>query len=342
MKKGLLFSLLICFSFGTFAQQYPSEWVKYTSDGYLTDIQNGRNDTNIPDTEFKNNLLDAARANLAKFIRMRVEEVAALEKHSVDGRTSIVYSSETRFSTDVDLKLVETKMSYDPQTGDYYAMAYIDKEAARTYYKNVLMMAANKADHSIELARSLISSGFKAKARQELEKSSVHFASMDEPLFWMNIFGTPQEELDTWQRQFSRQEQTVKRMLSDLQYGIRIYLSCQADLFGVSYPTLQNELKGLLSSDSCSFTDDKESADWIIAVTCHSREHAHVVIGGVDTWISYVDAVVTIDKSITSQRIVEDEISIKGGHTHDYREAARAAYKELKKQLKPLILQNIQ
>lgn len=341
MKKGLLFSLLLCFSFGAFAQQYPLEWMKYTSDGYLADIQSDRNIRNLPDTEFKNYLLNLARTNLAKQVRMHIEEVAEMKKSAVDGRTSIIYSSETRFSTDLDLKLVETKTLYDSHSGEYYAIAYIDKDAARNYYKNALMMASNKIDNSIELARSFITAGFKTKARQELEKTPVFFVPVDESLFWLNVFGMPQDELNAWQGRFGQLEQTVKRMLSDLKYGTRIYLSCKADLFGVSYPTLQNELKGVLATGDCSFTDDKESADWIITVNCYSREYTHVAVGTTNTWFAYVDAVVTIDKAITAQRIVEDEFSIKGGHTHNYREAARSAYKEVKNKIAEILKQNI-
>ncbi len=341
MKKGLLFSLMVCFSFGAFAQSCPPEWVKYTSGGYLTDIQSDRNTRNLSDAEFRNYLLNLARTNLAKQVRMHIEEVADMKKIAVDGRTSIVYSSDTRFSTDLDLKLVETKTSYDSHSGEYYAIAYIDKEAARNYYKNTLMMAANKINNSIELARSFIAAGFKTKARQELAKTSAFFVPVDESLFWMNIFGTPQDELNAWQSRFSQLEQTVKQMSSDLKYGTRICLSCEADLFGVSYPTLQNELKGALSSDSCSFADDRESADWVITVKCYSREYTHVVIGATDTWFAYVDAIVAIDKTATSQRIVEDEFSVKGGHTHNYREAARSAYKEVKNKIADLLKQNI-
>lgn len=81
MKRGLLFSLLIWFSFGAFAQSYLPEWVKYTSGGYLTDIQSDRNTRNLSDTDFKNYLSNLARTNLAKQVRMHIEEVAEMKKN---------------------------------------------------------------------------------------------------------------------------------------------------------------------------------------------------------------------------------------------------------------------
>lgn len=341
MKRGLLFSLLICFSFGAFAQSYPPEWVKYTSGGYLTDIQSDRNTRNLSDAEFRNYLLNLARTNLAKQVRMHIEEVADMKKIAVDGRTSIVYSSDTRFSTNLDLKLVETKTSYDSRSEEYYAIAYIDKDAARNYYKNTLMMASNKIDNSIELARSYIAAGFKTKARQELEKTSEFFAPVDESLFWMNIFGMSQDELNVWQSRFNTAEQNIERMLADLKHGTVIYLSCMADIFGKSYPTLQNELKGILATDGCSFTENPANADWVITVTCCTREYSHVNIGNTNSYFSYVDAQIVIDKVITSQRICEDEISVKGGHTFGYSDAAKAGYKEIKQKIGKIIKENI-
>lgn len=341
MKRGLLFSLLICFSFGAFAQSYPPEWVKYTSGGYLADIQSDRNTRNLSDAEFRNYLLNLARTNLAKQVRMHIEEVADMKKIAVDGRTSIVYSSDTRFSTDLDLKLVETKTSYDSRSEEHYAIAYIDKDAARNYYKNALMIAANKIGNSIELARSYIAAGFKTKARQELENTSEFFVPVDESLFWMNIFGTPQDELNAWQGRFNAAEQNIKRMLADLKHGMVIYLSCTADIFGRAYPTLQNELKGILATDGCSFTDNPADADWAITVTCVAREYSNVKIGNSSSYFSYVDARIVIDKVVTSQRIYEDEISVKGGHTFGYDEAAKAGYKEIKQQLGKIIKENI-
>lgn len=341
MKKGLLFSLLICFSFGAFAQSYPPEWVKYTSGGYLADIQSDRNTRNLSDTDFKNYLLNLARTNLAKQVRMHIEEVADMKKIAVDGRTSIVYSSDTRFSTDLDLKLVETKTSYDSRSEEYYAIAYIDKEAARNYYRNASMLSANKIGNSIELARSYIAAGFKTKARQELEKTSEFFVPVDESLFWMNIFGTSQDELTAWQGRFNVAEQNIKRMLANLKHGTVIYLSCTADIFSKAYPTLQNELKGILAADGCSFTDSPVDADWAITVTCTAREYSNVKVGNSSSYFSYVDAHIVIDKVVTSQRIYEDEVSAKGGHTFGYAEAAKMAYKEIKQTVGGIIQKNI-
>lgn len=160
-------------------------------------------------------------------------------------------------------------------------------------------------------------------------------------LFWMNIFGTSQAELTEWQDRFNMAEQHIKRMLTDLKHGTIICLSCTADIFGKPYSTLQNELKGILAANGCSFTDDPTGADWVITVTCNTREYSNVKVGNSNSYFSYVDTRLVIDKVITSQRIYEDEISVKGGHTFGYSEAARAGYKEIKQEIGEIIKNSI-
>ncbi|MCH5311549.1 MAG: hypothetical protein J1E57_06300 [Prevotella sp.] len=342
MKQVLFAFCLLWMSLGVNAQQYPSEWVKYTHDGYMYDIQSDCNNKNLTETDFKNYLLNIARTNLAKQIQVRVQDVATLKKTSVDGRTSITYSSMTNFSTDVNLKLVEVKTTYNSTTQTGYAIAYIDRNAARNYYTNELSIIYNKVNNSITLADNFVASGFKSKAQTELESSLKQITLIDEFLFWLNVFGVPQSELTEWQERFSAAEQKIKQMLADLKHATVIYLSCTADIFGKSYPTLQNELKGILAADGCSFTNNPANADWAIVITCSAREYSNLNIGKTSSYFSYVDAHIVIDKVVTSQRIYEDEVSVKGGHTFGYDEAAKAGYKEMKQQIGKIIKENIE
>lgn len=337
MKRIGVILLFLAAFLGVSAQECPPEWVKYTYGGYFYDIQCYNNNRNLSETDFKNYLLNIARTNLAKQIQVQVHDVAALDKSSINGRTTVTYSSSTSFSTDVNLKLVETKTLYNPASRSGYAIAYIDRDAARSYYKNELVLVYNKICNSAALADNYVSAGFKSKAQNELEASLQHFGAVDESLFWMNIFGESQQVLSDWQQRFNAAEQDVKRKLADLRHGTVIYLSCSADIFGKPYPTLQNELKGELAADGCSFTDTPENADWAITITCTSREYSNVKVGNSSSYFSYVDAQIVIDKVTTSQRICEDEVSAKGGHTFGYAEAAKAGYKDIKQQICTII-----
>ena len=161
--------------------------------------------------------------------------------------------------------------------------------------------------------------------------------SAEESLFWLNVFGYNQSELNGWQQVFNRGEQKIKSRLAELKYATKVYLSCNADIFGKSYPRLGNELKGALASDGCSFSDDPEDADWDIRINCTAEEYNKMTTGGVDSYLSYVNAVIVIRKVAASQQIYEDEVAVKGGHNFGYNEAAKAAYKNIKEKLESII-----
>ena len=77
MKNILAIALLLFAGCLTQAQNYPSEWVKYTTDGYFHDIESA---------QVKQDALDLARTNLAKQIQVRVNEVSQIDKNVIDGR----------------------------------------------------------------------------------------------------------------------------------------------------------------------------------------------------------------------------------------------------------------
>lgn len=94
MKRIFAMAFLLLAWIATIAQNYPSEWVRYTSDGYFHDIESAQH---------KQDALDLARSNLARQIQVRVKEISKIDKHVVDGRSSVSYNSLKGFSTDVDM-----------------------------------------------------------------------------------------------------------------------------------------------------------------------------------------------------------------------------------------------
>ena len=342
MQKFVIVILLAGWLGNVFAQEYPPEWTKYTYGGYLFDIQSDSNSNNQSEALFKNQLLDIARANLAKQIELKIHDYAHMEATVVDGHSHVLYNSETKFNTKANLRFVETQTFYNANKKEGAVIAYISREKIRNFYSNELLLLNNKIEHAISIAEDYISEGFKAQAVTELKAAQPYFAKMEEPLGWMNIFGSSQSELNQWQNRLNNNEQKIKRLLAEQQYGTRIYLECNADLFGASYPLLEKELKGLLSTIGYSFTQEASSADWAITICCSARESNHVIIGNMHAYFSYVDAVITIDKGKSPQRIMEDAVSEKGGDTRSYHAAAQAAYKQIKEILVERLKQNIQ
>ena len=92
----------------------------------------------------------------------------------------------------------------------------------------------------------------------------------------------------------------------------------------------------------CTFVRSGNEADWIITITAIAREYSKSYFGSVSSYFAYVDAKISIDKVATQQRIYEDAISEKGGHTHNYKQAARQAYKDISPKISEIIKGQIQ
>ncbi len=341
MKKVLFLWLFMNLIFAGIAQSYPPEWVQYTGSGYFYDIQSDYNHRGLSETEFKNWLLDIARSNLARQIQTQVTEQASLNKQAIDGHTTVSYASNSQFSTQVNLKLVETKISYNPSTQEGYAIAYLNKVSGLSYYKYEINHHFETIENGLSIAHNYIQSGFKGKAKEELEKLNPQFFQADEALSWLGVLGLSTEQSTPLLNRINRLRQQVKSLLAELQHSTIIYLSCQATLFEKPYPSLQNELKGILAQEGCSFTTDPQKADWVICITASTREYNSDQSGKNSFYFAYTDASITIDKKLTSQRIYENELSAKGGHSLSFTEAARNAYKNLCNRLGEAILEII-
>lgn len=341
MKRGVFVVLCLLFSLVATAQQsYPTEWNAYMQKGYLSEVQSDINRRDLTESEFLNLLVNNARVNLAKQIQVRVQDHALMHKEAINGRTNISYNVQTRFSTDVELKLVETRTFYDANRDEGAAIAFIDKAAARRFYLNAVEILLNKCDNASTIARNYIDQGFKTRAQEELKKVETAFEEVEGLFVWLSFFDYPQTSLKELMARANISEQQVKQTISELQHADVILLTCKADMFGSPYP-LQNELKGVIAAEGCSFTSDPSQADWIINVSVSSREGQTANIGTMVSYFSFLDAEISIDKCITSQRIYEDAISVKGGHPQGYPDAARKAFKDLKNELGTLILTNI-
>ncbi len=341
MKRIYLLLFLVAMTCSVIAQDYPSEWNRYTSSRYLYDVQTAYNDRGMSEYDFKNFLAEMARATLSRTLEVRVKDAASMERSSVNGNSNMSYTAVTQFSTDVTLKYVYTKTYYNTITHEGAAIAYLDKEAACVAYKNEIDLIINRVNNALNTARSYIDTGFKSRAEEELCDVLPYFTKTDDAFFALTFFEAS-VDINSLRSRCNALQQAVKQLLADLQHASVIYLDCSADLLGTPYTTLANEVKGVLSKQGCSFTINRNQADWIITIQASARRHDHSTYGAVTTYFAYVDAAIIIDKVVTSQRIYHDEVTIKGAHTRDYSAAAREAYKKISNRIGEAIATNIE
>lgn len=342
MNRIIILAFLLLVGFSAKAQSYPMEWSKYANEGYFFDIESGSNTQKMSETRFRNDLLDLARTNLSKQIQVRVEEVSQLDKTAINGITDIQYASSRRFTTDLNLTLAKTETHTDIVTGKEFVIAYINKQGACQYYEKELKMLLGKANNAIQIADNYERQGFKQKAKAELQQALSELDLAEEFFFWFNIFEISEQQLQNYLDQAHGKEQSLKTKIAELEHSVTYCIVYVADNFGKPYTNLANEVKGCLSVSGCSFTDDPVAADYVIRINASAREYNRANIGGSTACFAYVDAVVSIDKTATSQRVFEDEISVKGSHTLGFEEAAREAYKNTGKNIVKLLLENIE
>ena len=129
---------------------------------------------------------------------------------------------------------------------------------------------------------------------------------------------------------------------AELKNAINIYLVCDALIFGSNYNPLKGEIQGELSKMGCTFTPSSNNSDWAIHITAIAREYNVTELGGMKQYYAYVDAKIIVEKATTGQRIYENAISEKGGHTHNFEQAARQAYRDISPKISEIIKQQIQ
>ncbi len=307
--------------------QYPLEWGNYTNQDFIYDIQEEKRNSNVPDTELKKKLLDIARINITKQIQVKIENNSSESK-----QTS---------TTDLDLSLIETKSHLNSKMNKIFVIAYVNKPNAVRFYQKQIDIILNNIKKHVSITDDYIETGFLSKAKEEITKAENELTKLKKNIFFLTIFDCSENELQNILQRYNEHEQVVKRKITDMKYGTKIYVQCYADIFGQNYMSLSKELKSKLSEMGCNFVDDKNLADWAIIINANSREYNKVIRGSISNHFSYVDAEITLEKVVTNQRIYEDILTEKGGHTHNYNEAARDAYKKITPKIINLIIENI-
>ena len=322
------------------SMKYPSE--TYFSGYAVRDIQS-KEDVG----EAMNKVKDAARVQAVSSIQIHVENVTQDERMSQSVQDmknfdeQIFESFYTATTTSTDLKLNNLHVEACQDGNIVAAFAYVKKSDIIRQLDKSITGNLSKIELQLDNIDELVAQGQKIEARTKLKPLASKFPEIeaDQKLL---LALDPNADLESIQMpELKNLFQRYNKMTAELKNGLALYLNCTADLFGQSYPTLLNTIKGELSAMGVSFVESDNLADWAITITAKAREYNAPKYGNYVSYFSYVDASIGIDKVATKQRIYEDEISQKGGHTMDYTKAAQEGYKEITKQLTAIIKEYI-
>ena len=187
----------------------------------------------------------------------------------------------------------------------------------------------------------LIKKGEKVQARTLVEEALQQIAKIEADQKTLALLDETADDETLMIAEVAEAKRYLIDKANKLRNAIGIYITCDAKLFDADYPVFLKELQGELSQLGVSFVDSVEQADWKINLNANAREYNKVDFGGAANYFVYVDVQLAIDKLANGKRIYEDAISEKGGHTHNYDQAAREAYKHLIPRVSSIIKEQI-
>ena len=357
MKKNLLTSLF-CWAMATVAAfaQMPPTWcdhdlrrIDYPDSEYFTGYAEGAPTGSERQEVATQRLKDAARVEALSTIRVYVKNNTtnnALSQtlRSSEGtfRQSIrEFTSSTTTSVDMKIPGLQVEAWRDPQTGTIYAFAYVKKSTLIRQLEKQITVALTKVEMSLDQVDQLIATGQKLQARSAAEKALPLFAEVDEAQKLLVAVDSDATEETLMLSETRQLQQRLMAMVAQLKNALAICLKADAKIFNTAYPALQEELKGALSPLGCNFVTDPSTADWIINISATAREYNKVATGNINTYFAYVDATISITKTATGQRVYENMFTEKGGHTHNYHQAAREAYKYLTPKIRKVVEEQV-
>lgn len=345
MKKIIL-TTLVCWAMtavSAFAQMPPT-WsdydmrqLEFPDSEYFTGYAEGAPMTGERQEVATQRLKDAARVEAVSTIRVHItnqstNDLISQQLSNMEGEFwNVMNTFTSSTTTTVDMKIpgLQIEAWRDPQTGSIYAFAYVKKSTLIRQLEKQITVALTKVEMSLDQVDQLIATGQKLQARSAAEKALPLFAEVDEAQKLLVAVDADATEETLMLNETRQLQQRLMAMVAHLKNALTICIQCDASIFGSHYPTLSATLQGHLSKLGCNFVSDPSVADWVVMIQASAREYSTVLTGNIATYFVYVDATVSVRKTVTNQLVYEDMLTEKGGHTHNYHQAAREAYRYL-------------
>ena len=357
MKKTLLTSLF-CWAMTAFTAfaQMPPAWcdhdlrrIDYPDSEYFTGYAEGAPTGSERQEVATQRLKDAARVEALSTIRIHVKNNTTNNALSQTLRSSEgtfrqsmrEFTSSTTTTVDMKIPGLQIESWRNPQTGTISAFAYVKKSTLIRQLEEQITVALTKVEMSLDQVDQLIATGQKLQARSAAEKALPLFTEVDEAQKLLVAVDTEATEETLMLSETRQLQQRLMAMVTQLKNALTICIKVHATAFDSPYPALQEELKGALSQFGCNFVTDPSTADWVIDISATAREYNKVATSNINTYFAYVDATISITKTATGQRVYENIFTEKGGHTHNYQQAARDAYKYLTPKISQVVREQV-
>ena len=341
--KNLLIILLSVLSLTALAQTVPNWYDNdmrrafYPAGVYYSGYAEGQRTSGESVEAATVRLKNAAKVEAVGTIRVHIQNTTVNQALSQTLRTmegtfrqsARELQSTTVTKVDMEIPGLQIESWRNPQNGNIAAFAYVKKTMLIRQLEKKITVGLTKIETSLDQIEQLIQTGQKIQARELAKKTLPQFSDIEEA---QKLLAAVDENADEESLQLQETRILQNRLtaiIAELKNGINIYLDCVAQTIGGGYPALKHEIEGRLSGIGCNFVSTPEESDWAVYVLSVAREYNVVDYGSSKAYFTYIEAKITIDKTTTGQRIYEDQIKQKGGHTMSYREAARDGYEQI-------------
>ena len=331
-----VFLLIVFFSHSLNLFAQTPKWIsanyrsmKYSEEVYLTAFTQDEKYSSETRAEALDRVKDIARSDIAKNLITKIESVNKLytEDITVGNSESFkeIFKTAIKTETNAEINGIKTDSYYDEPENSVYAFAYANRYQIMGYYNANIGMNIQQVEGHIAAAEQFVAVAEKAKAKKEYLKTVPLFAKIEYAQGLLIAVDKNADENSLQTKKSINLRNKVNKALAELEQGIYVLIQCKAQLFDYSSSILENKLKSQLAKQGCSFTTDKEEADWILTIDAKARKftnpHSNI-------YFSYVDAIVNLVKKHKNQNVYQDEISQKGG-SRAYKDAAKEAYNEI-------------
>ncbi len=343
--KTILLSFLIILPFCAISQIFPNWWetnsrqIHYPQHEWYYGFVKGEQQPKETLENAYARLKTDARVEAISSIRMYIEKEISNNNRSellqtssqFEERITEIFETRTRINVEMDIPNLKIEVWQNPKTNEIGAFAYVSRNDLIRKIEKQIAVTQTKIDLTLSHINEMIKLGQKLNARNATSNILTLFAEVEQAQKLLLAISDDIEILGL--TEMNVQQQKLLQICNTLQHGLKLYIQCTAILQENPFSSFQKELQASLSDLGCEFVKQAEEADWSIYINAKSRAYKKSDFEGISMYISYVDADLSVDKQITTQRVYENEFHQKGTHTNGYKEAASSAYKNLVKNI---------
>lgn len=344
------------------AQGIEPEWLdasirslSYPSKTYYTGFSIGKRGQDESTDDALARITNAARANAARHIEVRVESIIIdqmesllRESHAgIEESIQRYFSQDNHSSTSIEIANLQVLSWHSPDGNEVAALAYVKKRDFARYHDRQIESLLGKMESALENIATQEQNGQKLKA---VKTAEMALQMCPEVEYSQRMVALSDPEATTEDLQMVRYTSAVRKLtasITRLKHATAFYISCKATIGEDIYNLLDKEVKGMLAKNGCHFTDNRDNADWIVEIdasvinTIHRDGMPHFV---------YVDGTLRVSNGATRQKVLEDRLSaLENGHPDGIKggdfsadKATRIAYRDAARIISESILKLIQ